>query len=368
DPDRDVCGEPEHGGCRFIGNPAGKKRSYTETWEAMAGFYAKNGHEIIDRYPVVARWRDDLYFTIASIAVFQPYAVAGEVDPPANPLLIPQPCLRFKVIENVGLSGRHMTNFVMVGQHAFNKEGEYVLWKNEAIELIFRFMTEAVGIPGEEIVFHEDVWAGGGNFGPSVEYFVRGLELGNVVFMQFRETADGYEQLPTKVIDHGIGLSRFAWVSNGTRTAYDVVFPSAMEYLREFYVPDVPEDVLRRFAEMSGALNFDEVEDMGAVMRRIEEELGYPSFFEHYRPYAELYAIADHAKTLLFAINDGALPSNVGGGYNLRVLARRIFSDMDRYGWEIDLVKLFELHAKDVERMFPELRESVELAADVMEE
>jgi alanyl-tRNA synthetase len=121
DPDREVCGEPEHNGYQFIGNPAGKRRSYTETWDAMAEFYAKNGHTIINRYPVVARWRDDLYFTIASIAVFKPYAVAGEVDPPANPLLIPQPCLRFKDVENVGLSGRHFTNFVMVGQHAFNK-------------------------------------------------------------------------------------------------------------------------------------------------------------------------------------------------------------------------------------------------------
>ncbi|MDN5367161.1 MAG: alanyl-tRNA synthetase, partial [Candidatus Diapherotrites archaeon] len=90
--------------------------------------------------------------------------------------------------------------------------------------------------------------------------------------------------------------------------------------------------------------------------------------FEQYRPFAELYAIGDHTKTLLFAVNDGAFPSNVGGGYNLRVLARRIFSDMDRYGWDIDLGKVFELHAKDVEPMFPELKEAVDLAVDVMEE
>ncbi len=368
DPDREVCGEPDHSGYQFIDNPAGRRRTYTETWEAMADFYSKNGHTVIDRYPVVARWRDDLFFTIASIAVFQPYAVAGEVEPPANPLLIPQPCLRFKDVENVGLSGRHFTNFVMVGQHAFNTHEKEVLWKNEAIELIFRFMTEVVGIPAEEIVFHEDVWAGGGNFGPSIEYFVRGLELGNVVFMQFRETENGYEPLKTRVIDHGIGLSRFAWIANGTRTAYDVVFPRVMNYLREFYMPDIPEDVLIRFAQMSGTLNFDEVDDMGALMREIEEKLNYPGFFEQYRPYADLYAIADHTKTLLLAINDGAFPSNVGGGYNLRVLARRVFSAIERYGWEIDLAKLFELHAKDVEPMFPELKEAVGLAADVMAE
>lgn len=363
DPDREVCGEPEHGGYSFIGSPEGRKRSYSETWEAMAEFYAKNGHEIIDRYPVVSRWRDDIYFTIASIAVFQPYTVAGEVDPPANPLLIPQPCLRFNDIENVGLSGRHMTNFVMVGQHAFNREGKYVLWKNEVVEQMFRFLVDVVGIRKEEITFHEDVWAGGGNFGPSIEYFARGLELGNIVFMQFRETEGGYERLPTRVIDHGIGLSRFAWITNGTRTAYDVVFPSAVNYLQDFYTPDIPEDVLRKFAEMSGAINFDELRDVEAVIRKIEEELEFPAFFDEYRPYAELYAIADHTKTILLAVNDGALPSNVGGGYNLRVLARRIFSDLDRYEWDIDLAKLFELHARDVES----LKGSVELATDVLE-
>ncbi len=364
DPDRNTCGEPDHTGYTFIDNPVGKRFSYAEMWESMARFYEKHGHTVIPRYPVVARWRDDIYFTIASIAVFQPYVVRGDVDPPANPLLIPQPCLRFKDIENVGLSGRHMTSFVMVGQHAFNRAERQILWKNEAVSLIFEFLTKVVGIKPEEITFHEDVWAGGGNYGPSIEYFVRGLELGNVVFMQYEESG---KELDTRVIDHGIGLSRFAWVTQGVLTAYDVVFPSVMEYLCTFYDEKIPREILEAFARFSGKINYDEG-DVKQIMERIEKEIDYPGFFEQFEPLKELYAVGDHTRTILFAATDGAFPSNVGGGYNLRVLARRIFSAMDRFGWDIDLGRVFKLHAKDAEPLFPELKEGVETAIAVMEE
>ena len=365
DEERAYCGEPEHTGYLFIGKPAGKPKSYEDTWFEMARFYERHGHAVVPRYPVVARWRDDLYFTIASIAVFQPYVVRGEVDPPANPLLIPQPSLRFKDIENVGFSGRHFTSFVMVGQHAFNKE-RMVLWKEEAIEQIFNYMTKEVGIPPEEIVFHEDVWAGGGNFGPSIEYFVRGLELGNVVFMQFEEVNGGYRELEIKVIDHGIGLSRFAWIRNGTFTPYEIVLPSTVEYTKSFVDVEIPEEVLERFFSLAGKLNFDEVQNAEEVKRGIEKEINYPGFFKEYEPLAASFAIADHARTLLFAIHDGAFPSNVGGGYNLRVLARRIFSFQDRFNWDLDYEELFGRVARDQSRIFPELKEAVELAADVL--
>jgi len=80
-------------------------------------------------------------------------------------------------------------------------------------------------IDPEEITFIEDVWAGGGNLGPSVEYFVNGLELGNMVFMQYKTFPDGSrEELPIKVIDVGIGLERVPWLINGTATSYQDVF------------------------------------------------------------------------------------------------------------------------------------------------
>ena len=89
----------------------------------------------------------------------------------------------------------------------------------------FRWLTQELGIDPEEITFIEDVWAGGGNLGPSVEYFVNGLELGNMVFMQYKTFPDGSrEELPIKVIDVGIGLERVPWLINGTATSYQDVF------------------------------------------------------------------------------------------------------------------------------------------------
>jgi alanyl-tRNA synthetase len=76
-------------------------------------------------------------------------------------------------------------------------------------------------VPPEEISFVEDVWAGGGNMGPSIEYFIRGLEVGNMVFMQYKTFPDGSrEELDIKVIDVGIGLERIVWLVNGSATSY----------------------------------------------------------------------------------------------------------------------------------------------------
>ena len=65
----------------------------------------------------------------ASIYDFQPFVVSGEVEPPANPLVVPQFCLRFNDIDNVGITGAHYTGFVMIGQHAFVQPKEDGAWQ-----------------------------------------------------------------------------------------------------------------------------------------------------------------------------------------------------------------------------------------------
>ncbi|MCK5593301.1 alanine--tRNA ligase, partial [Candidatus Bathyarchaeota archaeon] len=117
-PDQKTCGESTPEGCApltFINNPPTRKRySLQEMREAFLSFFEKQGHERIKPYPVVARWRDDLYFTHASIIDFQPYVTNGIISPPANPLVISQPCIRFIDVDNVGPTfGRHLTIFEM---------------------------------------------------------------------------------------------------------------------------------------------------------------------------------------------------------------------------------------------------------------
>lgn len=79
----------------------------------------------------------------------------------------------------------------MIGIQVFNYPDKYVFFKDECVEFNYRWLTEELGIEPDEITFIEDVWAGGGNLGPSIEYFVHGLEVGNMVFMQYKTFHDG---------------------------------------------------------------------------------------------------------------------------------------------------------------------------------
>ena len=112
--------------------------------EGYRSFFDRHGHTRIDRYPVVARWRDDIYLTIASIADFQPFVTNGLVPPPANPLTISQPCIRLNDLDSVGRSGRHLTLFEMMAHHAFNSPGEDIYWKDRTVELCVEFLS-AIG-------------------------------------------------------------------------------------------------------------------------------------------------------------------------------------------------------------------------------
>ncbi len=87
----------------------------------------------IDRYPVIARWRNDVDYVAAGIYCFQPYCVTGEMDPPANPLICPQFVVRFNDLDNIGLTGRHYSGFVMLGIQVFNKPDKYVFFKDECV-------------------------------------------------------------------------------------------------------------------------------------------------------------------------------------------------------------------------------------------
>jgi len=358
--DRDVCDEPAcSGGYRFIGERLARKPfAYKEAWDEYVKVFSKWGYVPIKRYPVVCRWYEELYFVNAGVNDFQPYVVAGEVAPPAPAVLEPQFCLRFPDIDSVGITGRHYTGFIMVGQHTFNTPEKHVYFKDEGILQMHEFLTKGLGIKSEEIFYHEDVWAGGGNFGPSMEFFARGLELGNQVYMQYEVLPDGrHQELKTKVIDMGAGLERWSWFSQGVPMSYDTVFPKVMKYLyRETGVkPD--KKIWSKFSRYAGLLSFDEIEDAGKVWRQVAAEVGadVEELQKEVFRMRALYAIGDHTRTLLVGIHDGALPSNVGGGYNLRNILRRCWTLMDEYGYSFDITKVFEEHIKEFGKWYTEL-------------
>ncbi len=356
--ERNTC--PSHDDYDFIGNSPMKRMDYIETWKSIEKFFVENGHASIPSYPVVCRWFPGLYFTIASIVAFQ-RSVGGKTvfELPQNPLIIPQNCLRFNDIPNVGVTGRHGTNFVMIGQHSLHK-GNEGYWKDRCIELDFKLLTDALRIPEKDVTFVEDIWLGPNAFGYSLEYFVRGLELGNAVFTEFLGTPEKYTHMADKIVDMGAGLERFAWLSQGTPTCYDAIFGPVTEKLLS--MTDYDRDFYVRYSKVSGSLNLDEVPDITKAKKKISDGLGMSvkELIRKTSPVEAAYAIADHAKTLLLAISDGALPSNIGGGYNLRILLRRATGFIQEYGFDIDLADVCEWHADYLKNINPRLANSID--------
>ena len=136
DPFRTTSGDTLEDSYTFIGNPIiegfpMRGKSLKDAMrETFLDYFEQRGHARINPYPVLARWRDDIHLTIASIADFQPHVTSGMSPPPANPLGISQPCIRLTDVAAVGRSGRHLTTFEMMAHHAFNRpdDGDVIYW------------------------------------------------------------------------------------------------------------------------------------------------------------------------------------------------------------------------------------------------
>ena len=367
--ERDTCGEPPCDDYAFIGDP-GFDESYTleEMREAFLSFFEDNDHERIDPYPVAAnRWRDDVLLTQASIYDFQPLVTSGETPPPANPLTISQPCIRMQDIDNVGKTGRHTMAFEMMAHHAFNTredapddyayQGE-VYWKDETVEYCDRFF-EHMGVDPADAVYIEDPWVGGGNAGPAFEVIYRGLELATLVFMSMEQDPDGeyemkdgnrYSPMDTYIVDTGYGLERWTWMSQGTPTVYEAIYPDMIDFLTDHAGIDHSEEeraLIAEAARLSGYLDVDEIDDLATARAEVADELDVDAaeLTALLEPLEDVYAIADHCRTLAYMLGDGIVPSNVGTGYLARMVLRRTKRLVDGLGIDAPLDELVDMQA-----------------------
>lgn len=353
-----ICGEPY----TFIGSPVTRKKmDLIETWKEFEKYFVKRGHRLISRFPVISRWHPTLWFTIASIQDFMRIEPSGLVfEYPYHTLIVPQVCLRFSDIESVGLTGKHHTCFIMPGQHSFNYPDEGY-FKDGCIELNFEFLTEIMGIPKEELIYIEDFWSmpDFSLFGPYLETHSLGLELVNSGFLGFQKSNGNYKEIPIKVIDVGWGLERLTWFSNGTPTGYDCVFGPVIEKLKKVCEIEYDENIFLKYAKGCGKLNMDEIEDMISAKASIAKQLGISlnELEKNIEPLVALYSIADHTRALAFALADNGIISNVGGGYNLRVILRRALSFIDKFKWDVKLEDIVFWHVDYLKEMFPELAE-----------
>jgi alanyl-tRNA synthetase len=288
-------------------------------------------------------------------------------------------------LENVGFTARHHTFFEMLGNFSF---GDY--FKKDAIRFAWEFLTAELKIPKEKLyvtVHHSDdeaadIWhkeqgvpkdrifkLGDDNFwrmgdigpcGPCTEIFYdhgprggkesdpkKGIESGedrfveiwNLVFMQFYESAPGkQEKLPKPSVDTGSGLERVCAVMQEKLSNYDT----------DLFIP-----LIEKAAEVSGKKNLlKEIEKMN------EEGIHSKASKEIKDQVAALRVVADHVRSGSFLIADGALPSNEGRGYVLRrILRRAIRFSQKLSGGNPFLPEIAEVLIDTMGDVYPELRQ-----------
>ncbi|MFC7684586.1 alanine--tRNA ligase [Ureibacillus sp. GCM10028918] len=351
-------------------------------------FFIEKGHAQEPSAPLVPINDASLLWINSGVATLKKY-FDGRVIPDNPRITNAQKSIRTNDIENVGKTARHHTFFEMLGNFSI---GDY--FKKEAIHFAWEFLTDSkwmgfnpellsitihpedkeaydiwkneIGIPEERLIRIEgNFWdIGEGPSGPNSEIFYdrgpeygndendpelypggeneRYLEIWNLVFSQFNHNPDGtYTPLPKQNIDTGMGLERMASVVQNVPTNFDTdLFMPIIEKIEYF---------ANRPYKRPGEIDLKEI--FGS-----EEDINTP-----------FKVIADHIRTVAFAIGDGALPSNEGRGYVLRRLLRRAV----RYAKQIGIEKpfMFELVPTVGEIMqdfYPEVKEKTEFIQRVI--
>ncbi|MDO4241266.1 MAG: alanine--tRNA ligase, partial [Microbacteriaceae bacterium] len=344
-------------------------------------FFEKKGHTVV---PSASLVNDDpnLLFTVAGMVPFVPY-FTNVVPAPFGRATSVQKCIRTNDIEEVGRTPRHGTFFQMCGNFSF---GDY--FKRGAIEFAWELLTtsEAEGGLGFDpkdlwvTVYKEDdeahglwreisglpedriqrldkdtnYWSTGqpGPAGPCSEiFFDRGREYGqdggpatdddryveiwNLVFMQYeidnvksKIDFNVLGELPKKNIDTGLGLERVAFIKQGVDNMYEI---------------DQVRPVLDRAAELAGV-----------------------TYGENAENDVRLRVVADHVRSSLMLIGDGVTPSNVGRGYILRRLLRRVIVQMRLLGVEgATFPELFPVSRDAMSPAYPEVADKYDFISKV---
>ena len=340
-----------------------RPRSGAEIREAFLRFYEGLGHRRMASASLVP---DDptVLLTIAGMLPFKPVFL-GQAERPAARATSSQKCIRTNDIENVGRTARHHTYFEMLGNFSF---GDY--FKAEAIAWAWQLSTEVFGLSPTHLVvsvFREDdeaeaiwrevvgvnpkrivrmdeadnFWASGptGPCGPCSEIYYdfkpelgdegidleddsRFIEFYNLVFMQYNRDAEGtLTPLANRNIDTGMGLERMAQILQGVPNNYetDLIYP-----------------LIETAAALAG-LQYPQLDDKGKTSLKV---------------------IGDHGRAVVQLIGDGVSASNLGRGYILRRLLRRVVRHGRRLGIERPfLAELGEAAIALMEDVHPRLRE-----------
>ncbi|WP_077621409.1 alanine--tRNA ligase [Sediminibacillus massiliensis] len=353
-----------------------KKLTSAEVRQMYLDFFKEKGHRVEPSASLVPKEDPTLLWINSGVATLKKY-FDGRVIPDNPRIVNAQKSIRTNDIENVGKTARHHTFFEMLGNFSI---GDY--FKEEAIEWAWEFLTseewigfdkeklsvtvhpeddeafqiwrDQVKIPEERIIrLEENFWdIGEGPSGPNTEIFYdrgekygndssdpelypggeneRYLEIWNLVFSQFNHNPDDtYTPLPKKNIDTGMGLERMVSVIQDVPTNFDT----------DLFMP------LIKSAEKHADAKYGQSKE-GDVAFKV---------------------IADHIRTVSFAVSDGALPSNEGRGYVLRRLLRRAVRFARQIGIERPFMyQLVASVGEIMEPFYPEIKQKQEFIVNVV--
>ncbi len=385
-PDRVYSGAQADVEYTFIGRQVLNRR-YTmrELRDVAVQWFAQQGHAPMGSYPVLASlWRDDLLFTSASICDFQPHVIDRDLLPQANPVVVPQKCVRLNDLENIGRSGRHLSSFTMLGHHAFNFEGEpEIYWISRTVELCHRFFTEALGADPMELTYVESIWAGGGNAGPCVEVMYEGIEIATLVFMAYKEISkeapadqEGeinykgvrYVPMPTRVVDTGYGIERILWTANGTANIYQAVSPSFIDAVIARTNIALHGEIIDAYFRRMASKDIETPLQYERIQEEIAAQIGVTvqALRAAVRPAEAVFTLCDFTRTLLLMLNDHVLPSNKDAGYLVRHLAKRIMTLLSEEKIGLTATEVIALQFDAMVADFPELEGKRDTAIDII--
>ncbi|BDR60082.1 alanine--tRNA ligase [Lactobacillus xylocopicola] len=354
-----------------------KKLTSSEFRQLFLDFFKEHDHMVLPSQSLIPQDDPTLLWINSGVATMKKY-FDGSVVPKNHRITSSQKSIRTNDIENVGKTARHQTFFEMLGNFSV---GDY--FKKEAVTWAWEFLTSPkwlaldkeklyctvypkdtetyqiwleVGMPEDHIVkLEENFWdIGEGPCGPDSEIFydrgqenndvaeddpenfpggenARYLEIWNIVFSQYNHLANGkYVDQPHKNIDTGMGLERVLSILQDAPTNFET----------DLFMPLIHETEKMTSGKQYGANEADTV---------------------------AFKIIADHVRTVSFAIADGALPSNTGRGYVLRRLIRRGDLNGQRLGITGSfLYKLVPIVGQIMASHYPEVTEQQDFIAKVI--
>jgi alanyl-tRNA synthetase len=177
-----------------------------------------------------------------------------------------------------------------------------------------------------------------------VECIIAGLEISTLVFMQYKVQGDQLVRLPIRTVDTGYGIERWAWLSQGTASAFEVLYGPVLDKIFSLGGVKYDRDLVARVVPYSSFMNIErgdsridarkkEAASVGMNWQDLDKALG---------PIESAMAIADHTKAIAFLLSEGVVPSNVEEGYLTRLLIRRTYRMLRQLGIEDRMPEILE--------------------------